>query len=162
MIGQSFHKRPSEGLRCSLKQPSSAGKEKYTLLLVSKGLVAFFQRRRAGEKRDGATWRNTATCRPQKPKRQQPGRKSIVFVGFAHRGLHTVDAEVNRMPMRARDEGTLSKGPGHTTRGPRAPLQRPAEPRQHGREVREPGKSGAWWAGLRSDWRVLGLRAGTQ
>ena len=61
-----------------------------------------------------------------------------------------------------RKEGNFSKGSGQTTRGPRAPLHWPTEPRQHRQEVRESGKSGAWWARLRSDWLVLDLRAGTQ
>ena len=93
---------------------------------------------------------------------RSPGENPSFLLGFREEDCTPWMRKLRRMPMRARDEGTLSKGPGHTTRGPRAPLQRPAEPRQHGREVREPGKSGAWWAGLRSDWRVLGLRAGTQ
>ena len=82
---------------------------------------------------------------------------------FSRRGLDSVDADVEEDALEnQRKEGTLSKGPGQTTRGPRAPLQRPAEPRQHGQEVTESGKSGAWWARLRSDWLVLDLRAGTQ
>ena len=74
-----------------------------------------------------------------------------------------MDAEVKENAHEyQRKEGILSKGPGQTTRGSRVPLRRPAEPRQHGQEVMESGKSGTWRAGLRSDWLVLGLRAGAQ
>ena len=74
-----------------------------------------------------------------------------------------MDAEVKEDAYEdQRKEGTLSKGHSQTTREPQAPLERPAEPRQHGQEVRESGKSGAWWAGLRSNWLVLGLRGTTQ
>ena len=130
---------------------------------MAKGFVAFFQRRRAGEKQNVDTWSNTATWRSQKPERHKAERKSILSVGFSRRGLDSVDAEVEGDAHEdQRKEGTISKGPGQTTGGPRAPLQRPGEPRQHRQEVRESVKSGAWWARLRSDWLVLGLRAGTQ
>ena len=91
---QSFHKGLSEGLRCSLNQPTCASREKYTILLVAKGFIAFFQRRRAGEKQNVDPWSNTATCRPQKPERHKAERKSILSGGFSRRGLDSVDAEV--------------------------------------------------------------------
>ena len=45
---QSFHKGLSEGLRCSLNQPTLASREKYTALLVGKGFVAFFSVAKGG------------------------------------------------------------------------------------------------------------------
>ena len=114
----------------------------------AKGFIAFFQRRRAGEKQNSDIWSNTAACRPKKPKRHKDERKSILSVGFSRRGLESVDAEVEGDAHEdQRKEGIFTKGSGQTTRGPRAPLHWPTEPRQHGQEVRESGKSGAWWAG---------------
>ena len=66
-------------------------------------------------------WSNTATCRPQKPKRRKPGRKFIVSAGFSRRGLDSVDAKVKGDARKdQRKEGNLSTGSGQTTPGQRA------------------------------------------
>ena len=123
-------------------------RKKYTTSCGKTLPPVFFNGKGRGEKRNGDTWCNTATCRPQKPERHKAERKSILSVGFSRRGLDSVDAEVEGDAQEnQRKDGTLSKGPGQTTRGPTAPLQRPAEARKHRQGVREFGKSGAWWAG---------------
>ena len=96
--GESSHNGLSEGLRCSLNQPTgtSGGKTtKYQPLLAAKGFLSLHESAKGRGKKTGPAtlWSNTATCRPQKPKRRKPGRKVIVPAGFSRRGLDGVDAK---------------------------------------------------------------------
>ena len=87
----------------------------------------------------------------------RPKEKPSFLLGFP---ADSVDAEVegNLGPEKGR---CLLEGarPNHPWTAGSSPLAHGTKATQ---EVRESGKSGAWWAGLRSDWLVLGLRAGTQ
>ena len=81
--------------------------------LRQKASCHFMKAPRAEDKTGPATlWSNTATCRPQKPKRRKPGRKVIVPAGLSRRGLDGVDAKVKGDARKdQRKEGNLSTAP---------------------------------------------------
>ena len=56
VLGQSFHKRPSEGLRRSLNQPTQESGGKTLPLLVAKSFLAFFSSAKGGGEAAERLW----------------------------------------------------------------------------------------------------------
>ena len=72
--------------------------------------------------------------------------------------------KLREMPVRTRERKGISRLPPAPHLRPNRPwtASRPRNRSSRGRKSGCPGGSGAWWAGLHSDWLVLGLRAATQ
>ena len=165
VLDQSVHKGPSERLRCSLNQITGRKTEKkIPRFLPQKASRRFFQGPRAGEKpAEQFRSANTTTCRPQKSKRRNPARKCIVSSGFSRAVLYRVNAKV-KVDTRddQRKEWNLSEKAGQALFDHRLHSTRPRNQSNTGMKPWSLERFSAWWAGLHSDWLVLGLRARTK
>ena len=83
---------------------------------------------------------------------------------FAQRTRRRGCEKFREMPVRTRERKGISRLHPAPHLRPNHPwtASRPRNRSSRGRKSGCPGGSGAWWAGLHSDWLVLGLRAATQ
>ena len=88
-----------------------------------------------------------------------PEEDSSFLLGFRAEDWTVRTRKLRGMPVRTRERKGISRS------GLSKPPLDNQPPRKHSNTRRKsgcPGRSGAWWAGLHSDWLALGLRAATQ
>ena len=113
---QSFHKGLSEGLRCSLNQPTGASREKYTTLFLQKASLRFFNGEGRGRNRMSILGATLPPAGYRNPNAASPEENSSFRPGFRAEDWTAWTRKLRGMPVRTRERKGISRP------GPAKPL----------------------------------------